>query len=157
MAQFYEYNPAMTSQNRFATAVILEVCETASWGSNALCHCKRQSRWKLPGETWKDVQPIQVRAMHAFMEYLVVQQCRGTDYFLPERFDGLISAIYKFLERALPTVNSDLDERTETALARLFSMSSASGLWTEDVKQLRDKIAWHPLIGLDVMRDFLDV
>lgn len=147
----------MASQNRFAVAVILEVCEAAAWGSNTLCHCKRQGRWKLPGETWKDVPPIQVRAMHAFMEYLVVQQCRGKDFFAIQQFDGLIAAIHKFLERALPTVDSDLDERTEAALARLFLMSGGSGLWSEDIKQLRDKIAWHPLIGLDVMRDFLDV
>ena len=142
---------------RFAIAAVLEVCEIAAWGECAACVSKRESRWLQDRERWKKPAPIQVRALLAFMSHMTREKCENAATFESKNAPALATALYKFLSFVMPTLREDLDDRIDDALKALYPLSENSGIWTEDIKVLRDRIASHPLIGLDPLVDFLDV
>ena len=98
---------------RYAVAVVLEICETASWGLSAQCAFERESRWRLPGETWHSVPPVEVRAVFEFMKYLAQKYGEGNDVFSKEKRYQLVLAVNKFLRGAMSAVNDKLKPRVD--------------------------------------------
>ena len=140
---------------RFTTAAVLEMCEIAAWGECAACTTNREDRWLRLEERWKRPAPVQVRAFLAFMNYVTRKKCENPHFFEQHSPAELAGALQKYLRCALPSLTPDLEDRIGDALVALFPLSENSGVWTEDIKLLRDQIGHHA--GLDLFADLLNL